>query len=131
MVVGVTRSREFVRIKEAELKAFSIKVKHELQWKNHFVDFDRLLELYAKKRKSEAPNSWQTDVYYLEQYVFNFFLSIKRSNNLNNWELRHAVLGRKNFAGSKAINGADVAATLYTVIESAKKCGNKPKDYMK
>lgn len=86
------QAREFARIKEAELKAFSLKVKRELEWKNHFFDFDQLLELYAKKRKSEAPNSWKTDVYYLEQYVFNFFLSIKRSNNLNNWELHFEEL---------------------------------------
>lgn len=45
--------------------------------------------------------------------------------------LRHVVLGRKNFAGSKTINGADVAATLYTIIESAKKAGLQPKAYMK
>ena len=58
-------------------------------------------------------------------------LSLPLSNNDAERALRHVVLGRKNFAGSKTINGADVAATLYTVIESAKKCGHKPKDYMK
>lgn len=40
-------------------------------------------------------------------------------------------MGRKNFAGSKTINGADVAASLYTVIESAKKVGLQPKEYLK
>ena len=45
--------------------------------------------------------------------------------------LRHAVLGRKNFNGSKTINGADVAATLYSVIESCKKVQLDPVDYMK
>jgi transposase len=58
-------------------------------------------------------------------------LSLPLSNNDAERALRHVVLGRKNFAGSKTINGADVAATLYTVIESAKKTGHKPKDYMK
>jgi transposase len=58
-------------------------------------------------------------------------LSLPLSNNDAERALRHVVLGRKNFAGSKTINGADVATTLYTVIESAKKCGLKPKDYMK
>jgi hypothetical protein len=45
--------------------------------------------------------------------------------------LRHIVMGRKNFAGSKSIDGADVAAVLYTVIESAKRAGLQPRDYLK
>lgn len=58
-------------------------------------------------------------------------LSLPLSNNDAERALRHVVLGRKNFAGSKTINGADVAATLYTVIESAKKSGLQPREYMK
>lgn len=58
-------------------------------------------------------------------------LSVPIDNNDAERSLRHAVVGRKNFAGSKTINGADVAATLYTVIESAKKSGLQPKDYLK
>ena len=45
--------------------------------------------------------------------------------------IRHSVMGKKNFAGSKTINGADVAATLYTLIESAKKAGLQPREYLK
>jgi len=39
----------------------------------------------------------------------------------NNSAERHVVMGRKNFGGSKTIDGADVAATLYTAIDIAKK----------
>jgi transposase len=53
------------------------------------------------------------------------------TNNDAERALRHCVLGRKNFAGSKTINGADTAATLYTVIDSAKKAGLQPKQYLK
>jgi len=53
------------------------------------------------------------------------------SNNDAERALRHAVLGRKNFNGSKTINGADVAAILYTVIESCKKVELDPIDYMR
>jgi len=53
------------------------------------------------------------------------------SNNDAERALRHAVLGRKNFNGSKSINGADAAATLYSVIESCKKVQLDPIDYMK
>lgn len=77
----------FCKLKEAELAVFSLKVKRDLDWKHKYYDFAQLLELYTNKRKVEAPNSWQTDIYYLEQYVFTFFLTIKSSNNLNDWEL--------------------------------------------
>jgi len=65
---------------------------------------------------------------------FTAFLSdvrIPLSNNDAERALRHAVLGRKNFNGSKTINGADTAATLYTIIESCKKVELDPVDYMK
>ena len=58
-------------------------------------------------------------------------LSLPMSNNDAERALRHIVMGRKNFAGSRTINGADVAATLYTVIETAKKNGLQPKEYLK
>lgn len=70
-------------------------------------------------------NHWQDLTTFLTD------LSLPLSNNDAERALRHVVLGRKNFAGSKTINGADVAATLYTVIESAKKCRLQPKEYMK
>lgn len=58
-------------------------------------------------------------------------LSIPLSNNDAERALRHVVMGRKNFNGSKTINGADTAAAIYTVIESAKRCGLQPKVYLK
>ena len=53
------------------------------------------------------------------------------TNNDAERALRHVVVGRKNFLGSQTINGADTAATLYTVIETAKKCSTHPKEYLK
>lgn len=53
------------------------------------------------------------------------------SNNDAERALRHAVVGRKNFNGSKTINGADVSATLYTIVESCKKVELDPITYMK
>lgn len=53
------------------------------------------------------------------------------SNNDAERALRHAVLGRKNFNGSKTINGADTAAILYSVIESCKKVELDPVHYLK
>ena len=78
-----------------------------------------------KKAINYAAGHWKELTMFLKD------LSLPLSNNDAERALRHVVLGRKNFAGSKTINGADVAATLYTVIESAKKCGHKPQQYMK
>lgn len=44
--------------------------------------------------------------------------------------IRQAVMGRKNFYGSRSIDGADVAAIMYTIIESCKKVELDPRDYL-
>ena len=55
---------------------------------------------------------------------------IPLSNNEVERTIRAPVLGRKNFHGSRTINGADMAATLYTIIESCKKVELDPKSYI-
>jgi transposase len=55
---------------------------------------------------------------------------IPLSNNDAERTLRHAVVGRKNYYGSKSIDGADMAATLFTVIESCKRVALDPRSYM-
>lgn len=52
------------------------------------------------------------------------------TNNEAERTIRHAVMGRKNFYGSRSIDGADLAATLYTVIESCKKVELDPRAYI-
>ncbi|MBI4404517.1 MAG: transposase [Deltaproteobacteria bacterium] len=66
-----------------------------------------------------------------ELSAFVDHLQLPLTNNDAERALRHVVMGRKNFAGSKTINGADVAATLYTVIESCKKARLQPREYLK
>ena len=56
---------------------------------------------------------------------------IPLSNNDAERAIRQAVMGRKNFYGSKTINGADTAATLYTIIESCKRVELDPRKYMR
>ena len=69
--------------------------------------------------------------HWAELTLFLQDLSLPLDNNQAERALRHAVMGRKNFGGSKTIDGADVAATLYTVIETAKKNGIDPKEYLR
>lgn len=69
--------------------------------------------------------------YWPELTLFLRDLSLPLDNNSAERAERHVVMGRKNFGGSKTIDGADVAATLYTVIESCKKVGLQPREYLK
>ena len=55
---------------------------------------------------------------------------IPLSNNEAERTIRHSVMGRKNFYGSRTVNGADVMSTLYTVIESCKKVELDPRFYI-
>ena len=100
----------------------------------------KTLEIYKLLQAVRAEFFDRDDLCKAAQYVlggwaeFTAFLKDSRlplSNNAAERALRHAVLGRKNFNGSKTINGADVAATLYSVIESCKRVELDPVDYMK
>ena len=69
--------------------------------------------------------------FWQELTQFTRDLSLPLSNNDAERAIRHIVMGRKNFNGSKTINGADTAASIYTVIESCKRVGLQPGQYLK
>ena len=51
-------------------------------------------------------------------------------NNPAEQSLRGPVLGRKNHYGSRSKRGLEVAAALYSLIETAQLCGVNPADYL-
>lgn len=51
-------------------------------------------------------------------------------NNATERGLRGPVVGRKNHYGSKSRRGTEVAATLYSILETAKLCGINPAEYL-
>lgn len=55
---------------------------------------------------------------------------IPLSNNEAERTIRHAVMGRKNYYGSGNHVGAETAATLFTIIESAKKNDVDPRSFL-
>ena len=114
-------------------------------------NFDHLAEIRKEKSKSIIDNlrnllfelkpkaRGESHLEKAIQYAFNhwggltLFLEnpkIPLSNNEVERTIRQAVMGRKNFHGSRTINGADVAANLYTIIESCKKVELDPKAYI-
>ena len=70
-------------------------------------------------------NHWKQLTHFLTDSTVNL------SNNDAELALRHVVVGRKNFLGSRTINGADTAAALYTVMETAKKNSTDPAEYLR
>ncbi len=52
-------------------------------------------------------------------------------NNATERALRGPVVGRKNHYGSRSRRGTEVAALLYSLLESAKLCGLEPKSYLR
>jgi transposase len=52
------------------------------------------------------------------------------TNNLAERELRTVVVGRKNHYGSKSRRGTEVAAILYSLLETAQIIGVEPKAYL-
>lgn len=71
--------------------------------------------------------------YFLNHWKeFTLFLDdirVPLSNNHAERTLRHSVLGRKNYYGSKTINGADVAAEHFTIVETCKLVNLDPAAY--
>ena len=57
--------------------------------------------------------------------------AIPLDNNASERAARGPVLGRKNHYGSKSLRGTQVAATFYSLIESAKLCGVEPRFYLR
>lgn len=55
---------------------------------------------------------------------------IPLSNNITERANRDPVLGRKNHYGSRSVRGTEVAAQLYTILETTKLCGVDPHAYM-
>lgn len=81
-------------------------------------------ESQFKKAIQYCMNHWKELTKFLDDPI------IPLTNNEAERTIRQAVMGRKNFYGSRSIDGADVAAILYTIIESCKKFELDPRDYL-
>ena len=92
--------------------------------------------LYETKKKTRGQSGLEKAINYTINHWSGLtkFLNnekIPLSNNEAERTIRQVVMGRKNFHGSRTINGADTAATIYTIIESCKKVELDPKAYIK
>ncbi len=91
--------------------------------------------LYELAPKTRGESELQKAINYVLKHWSNLVLflndpKIPLTNNEAERAMRHCVMGRKNFYGSKTAKGAETAATLYTVIESCKKVELDPRNYI-
>jgi len=70
-------------------------------------------------------NRWSKATLFLEHP------EVPLDNNAAERALRGLVIGRKNHYGSRSRRGTEVAAVLYSLIESAKLVGLEPADYLR
>ncbi len=57
----------------------------KLSWRNTYYDFNDLLTLFTAYQKKQAPNSWEGNVGYLQNWIFPFFLNLQHMGNVNDW----------------------------------------------
>lgn len=81
-------------------------------------------ELGFRKAIEYSINQWPQLIKFLDDPV------IPLTNNEAERSIRQVVMGRKNFYGSRSIDGADLAAMMYTIIESCKKFEIDPRQYI-
>lgn len=80
------QARDFCKKWDARLNATAVRIHRRLEWQTQFHDFTKLLKTYELSRMEEAPHSWTADRYYLEYYVFPFFLEKKKAINISLWK---------------------------------------------
>ena len=110
------------RLRETESKA---KIGEIREWFYAQLPQCSLDKAGLRKAIEYATKRWAQLTAFLEDQ------RIPLSNNDAERAMRHGVMGRKNFYGSKTIDGADVAATLYTVIMSCKRVELEPGHYIR
>lgn len=93
------------------------------------------LERWAKDVKTLPESGLAKAIAYMTNHWSGLlrFLNdakIPLSNNITERANRDPVLGRKNHYGSRSVRGTEVAAQLYTILETTKLCGVDPHAYM-
>lgn len=106
-------AERFCRNHEAEGEATKLRVQLREAWKTKYHDFSELLVKYVEDRKSAAPNSWENDLYYLEQYVLHFFLEIADSNSIQGWP-NHFSAFKKWLRSVKPLKGSKPTLAIST-----------------
>jgi transposase len=117
------QARDFTELKSLRENKSKPIIKQMQKW---------LMENYPHAR---AESKFKTAIEYTtknwkELTLFLEIPEVPLTNNEAERTIRQAVMGRKNFYGSRSVDGADVAAIIYTIIESCKKVEINPRQYL-
>jgi integrase len=80
-------AQEWAKAKEAEFDCAKARILRRLAWRTQYYEFSKIADSYIEHCKKVQPNSWANTAIYIDQYIFPFFLNLKKSNNPNNWSL--------------------------------------------
>lgn len=82
-------ARAWAKSQEAYRSAHKAVYLQKQAWKSKYYDFEALLDKYTLWQQEKAPNSWKSNIGYLQNHIFYFFLEVKHSNNVNHWHLHY------------------------------------------
>jgi transposase len=117
------RARDFTELRQLRDKD-SRKIIEEMRAWLIKIYPDSRAESKLRQAIEYSSKNWKELTLFLEDP------EIPLTNNEAERTIRQAVMGRKNFYGSRSIDGADVAAIIYSVIESCKKVEIDPRNYL-
>lgn len=78
-------AESWAKSQEAFRTSQKARVERKLAWKRQYYQFDVLLSQYKQWQVKKAPNSWESNVFFLELFIFPFFLGEKKCSNANDW----------------------------------------------
>ncbi len=84
-ILTETEAQDCLKLFESHYDAEKLRILKRLEWEKQYYSFSGLLDQYEKIQKKKAPNSWQNNIFYIKHYVFPYFLSIKKLNNIELW----------------------------------------------
>lgn len=78
-------ARAWAKSQKAHQHASKALIEQKLAWKSAFYEFESLVKKYGDWQKTQAPNTWENNILYFEQYCLPWFLGVKKQNNVNAW----------------------------------------------
>jgi transposase len=112
------RLRKLREARDSESRKVIARIK---QW---MIDVETLPGSGLAKAINYIANRWTALTRFLDDP------RIPLDSNIVERALRGPVLGRKNHYGSRSVRGTEVAALMYSLIESAKLAGVEPQQYL-
>jgi hypothetical protein len=121
LVAGEMPKETFIE----ERKALSTPILKDFRaWLENAALSTALVNLVQKRAVSYALNQWEKLLLSFEN------AELKIDNNDCERDIRVYVQGRKNWVNHGSDDGADASCLLYSLIETAKKQGLNPRDYL-